>query len=314
MKAARLHARGGPEQVVYEDAPMPSPAAGEVLLKVCATGITPTELSWDETYSNPDGSERLPTIPGHEVCGIVETLGPNVNAFHKGDQVFGLVDFPKNGAAAEYVAVRAANLARKPASLDYASSAAVPLSALTAWQALFDHAKLSSGQRVLIHAAAGGVGTFAVQLARHRGIHVVATASARNADFLRQLGAEEVIDYTSVPFETRVSGVDAVLDSVGGETLRKSFRVVKKGGAVISIKDPVPKEESVRYGVRGEFFIVEPKQQELDELARLIDDDVVEPVVEEVLPLAEARRAFEQGASGHNRGKIVLRVCEEKCA
>ena len=308
MKAARLHVRGGPEQIVYESAPVPAPAVGEVLVRVCATGITPSELLWRETYSNPDGSERLPTIPGHEVSGVINSLGSDIEGLREGDPVYGLVDFPKDGAAAEYLAVRAANLAPKPACIDHGSAAAVPLSALTAWQALFDHAKLNSGQRVLIHGAAGGVGTFAVQLARSRGVRVIATASGHNVDFLRQLGADEVIDYTAAPFETCVSGLDAVLDTIGGETLQRSFGILKKGGALVSIVEPVSNEESTKHGVRGIFFIVEPKRDQLAALARLIDEDLVEPVVEEMLPLSDARHAFELGATGHTRGKIVLCV------
>ena len=179
VRAIRLHARGGPEQLVYEDAPLPDPAAGEALLRVYAAGITPTELTWSETYQTPDGHERLPTIPGHDVSGVVEALGPGVSDVSPGDAVYGLVAFPRDGSAAEYVAVRAADLAPKPRSLDHVHAAAVPLSALTAWQALFIHAGLAAGQRVLIHSAAGGVGAFAAQLARWRGAHVSATASAR---------------------------------------------------------------------------------------------------------------------------------------
>src|SRR3954453_10449706 len=187
VKAIRLHARGGPEQMVYEDAPLPAPAAGEALLRVCAAGITPTELTWSETYRTPDGHERLPTIPGHDVSGVVEVLGPGVSDVSPGDAVYGLIAFPRDGSAAEYVAVRAADLAPKPRSLDHVHAAAAPLSALTAWQAFFTHAGLSSGQRVLIHGAAGGVGAFAVQLARWRGAHVSATASVRHHEFLRGL-------------------------------------------------------------------------------------------------------------------------------
>ena len=213
MKAIRLHARGGPEQMVYEDAPLPAPAAGEALLRVYAAGITPTELTWSETYRTPDGHERLPTIPGHDVSGVVEALGPGVSDVSPGDAVYGLVAFPRDGSAAEYVAVRAADLAPKPRSLDHVHAAAVPLSALTAWQALFVHAGLAAGQRVLIHGAAGGVGAFAAQLARWRGAHVSATASARHHDFLRELGVETVIDYRTTRFEEVLRDVDVVLDT-----------------------------------------------------------------------------------------------------
>src|ERR1700712_2024124 len=181
VKAIRLHARGGPEQLVYEDAPLPDPAAGEALLRVYAAGITPTELTWSETYQTPDGHERLPTIPGHDVSGVVEALGPGVSDVSLGDAVYGLVAFPRDGSAAEYVVVRAGDLAPKPRTLDHVHAAAVPLSALTAWQALFDHAQLKPGQRVLIHGAAGGVGAYAVRMAKKHGAEVYATASSRHA-------------------------------------------------------------------------------------------------------------------------------------
>src|SRR5947208_11732583 len=179
VKAIRLHARGGPEQIVYEDAPLPAPAAGEALLRVYAAGITPTELTWSETYRTPDARERLPTIPGHDVSGVVEAVGPGVSDVSPGDAVYGLIDFPRDGSAAEYVAVRAADLAPKPLSLDHVHTAAVPLSALTAWQALFVHAGVAGGDRVLIHGAAGGFGTYAVQFAYTRGAHVSGTHSKR---------------------------------------------------------------------------------------------------------------------------------------
>ena len=222
MKAIRLHARGGPEQLVYEDAPLPDPAAGEALLRVYAAGITPTELTWSETYQTPDGHERLPTIPGHDVSGVVEALGPGVSDVSPGDAVYGLIAFPRDGSAAEYVVVRAGDLAPKPRTLDHVHAAAVPLSALTAWQALFIHAGLTAGQRVLIHGAAGGVGAFAAQLARWRGAHVSATASARHHEFLRELGVETVIDYRTTRFEEVLRDVDVVLDTIGGDTLERS--------------------------------------------------------------------------------------------
>src|SRR5215468_10690556 len=195
MKAIRLHRQGGPEQLVYEDAPKPEAGAGDALVRVCATGITPAELAWAETYRKCDGSERLPAIPGHEVSGVVDSVADGVSDVTIGDEVYALTSFCRDGAAAEYVAVRAADLAPKPKTLDHAQAAAVPLSALTVWQAYFDHAHLAPGQRVLIHGAAGGVGTFAVQLAHWRRAHVIGTASAKNRDFLLGLGADEVIDY-----------------------------------------------------------------------------------------------------------------------
>src|SRR3954467_11348658 len=259
VRAIRLHARGGPEQIVYEDAPLPAPAAGEALLRVYAAGITPTELTWSETYQTPDGHERLPTIPGHDVSGVVGALGPGASDVSAGDAVYGLVAFPRDGSAAEYVAVRAADLAPKPRSLDHVHAAAVPLSALTAWQALFVHAGLTAGQLVLIHGAAGGVGASAAQLARWRGAHVCATASARHHDFLRELGVETAIDYRTTRFEEVLRDVDLVLDTIGGDTLERSWRVLRRGGTLVSVAAPPPPPPAPDAGARGGFFLLGPR-------------------------------------------------------
>jgi NADPH:quinone reductase-like Zn-dependent oxidoreductase len=214
----------------------------------------------------------------------------------------------RDGAAAEYVAVRAADLAPKPLSLDHVQAAATPLSALTAWQALFDQAQLTHGHRVLIHGAAGGVGSFAVQLARWRGAHVIGTASARNISFVRELGADEVIDYRATPFETALRDVDIVFDTIGGSTLERSWSVLRRDGVLITIVRPPTSDWANEREARGVFFIVEPRRDQLTEIARLIDAGTVRPMVEAVLPLEEARDAYERGAHGHPRGKLVLAV------
>jgi NADPH:quinone reductase-like Zn-dependent oxidoreductase len=308
VNAIRLHARGGPEQLVYEEAPIPSLQTGDALVRSHACAITPTELSWTETYTSHDGHERLPTIPGHELAGVVEAVAPHVTTVKPGDAVFALTDFSRDGAAADYVAVRAADLAPKPEHLDYAQASAVPLSGLTAWQALFDHGALSPGQVVLIHAAAGGVGSYAVQLAHWRGAHIIGTARMENADFLRDLGADEVIDYTAVRFEDKVRDVDVVLDAVGGDTLERSWRVLRRGGTLVTIVSGASPEKASQYGVRGVFFIVKPNRAQLIEIARLIDAGSVRPIIEATFPLAQAREAFEHGLRHHNRGKLVLEV------
>jgi NADPH:quinone reductase-like Zn-dependent oxidoreductase len=232
MKAVRLHRKGGPDALVYEYAPRPNLLEQDALVRVRAVAITGPELSWGTTYVASDGAPRLPSIPGHEISGVVEALGASTDGFHAGSAVFGLTDFYRDGGEAEFVAVRARDLALKPRSLDFVHAAAVPLSGLTAWQALFDHGRLAAGQRVLIHGAAGGVGTFAVQLAAWRGAHVIGTASANNDRFLRELGADEVIDYTARRFEDIVHDVDLVLDAIGGNTLDRSWGVLRKGGTV----------------------------------------------------------------------------------
>jgi len=306
MKAVRLHDRSGPAGVFFEDAPIPGPHPGDALVRVRATGITPAELTWSETYENADGSSRIPSIPGHEICGVVEAVAADVDSVAIGDEVYGLTSFVRDGGAAQYVAIAAAHLAPKPASTDFVRSAAAPLSALTAWQAFFDHAKLSAGQCVLIHGGAGGVGTFAIQLARERGARVVTTASARNEPFVRSLGADVVIDYAKARFEDEIADADLVIDTIGDEVLERSFRVVRSGGLVISLVAPIPERLLERHDVRGLFFIVEPNRAELVEIARRIDSGALKAIVGQVFPLERAREAFELGASGHNRGKIVL--------
>ena len=228
MRAVRTHGRGGPEQLFFEDAPMPELRRGEVLEPVHATGITPAELTWDTSYQNADGTPRIPGIPGHEVSGVVERRASDVTDFRAGDEVYGRTDFPRDGAAAEFVAVRSVNPALKPHSLSHAQAAALPLSALTAWQALFEHGSLTTGQSAIIHGGAGGVGSLAVQLAHWRGAHVVATASACDTAFVLRLGADEVIDYHTTRFEETLRNINVVLDTIGGETRERSYRVPRK--------------------------------------------------------------------------------------
>jgi len=308
MKAIRVHARGGPEQLVFEDAPEPKVPAGDVLVRVFATGITPTELRWDETYQHADGTPRIPSIPGHEVSGVVERAAPDVDDFRPGDAVYGLADFPRDGAAAEFVAVRAVNLAIKPRSIGHTEAASLPLSALTAWQALFEHGGLVAGQSVLIHAGAGGVGSLAVQLARWRGLRVFATASARDVAFVQSLGADVVLDYHAERFEDKTRDVDVVFDTVGGETQERSLRVLRKGGVLVSVVSPIAPGVAEQHGVRGVYFIVEGDRAQLDQIAALVDDGKLTPILAKAFPLAQAREAFEFGAASHSPGKIVLEV------
>jgi len=308
MKAIRVHARGGPEQLVFENAPEPEARAGDVLVRVFATGITPTELRWDETYEHADGTPRIPSIPGHEVSGVVERVAPDVDDFRPGDAVYGLADFPRDGAAAEFVAVRAANLARKPQSIGHTEAASLPLAALTAWQALFEHGGLVAGQSVLIHAGAGGVGSLAVQLARWRGLRIFATASSRDLNFVRSLGADTVIDYHAERFEETARDVDMVFDTVGGETQERSLRMLRKGGVLVSVVSRIPPGVAEQHGVRAVYFIVEGNRAQLEQIASLVDEGDVKPILAQVFPLASARDAFEFGASSHAPGKIVLEV------
>jgi NADPH:quinone reductase-like Zn-dependent oxidoreductase len=309
MKAIRLHGRGGPDRLVYEDAPQPHPGSGEVLVRVQATSIIATELTWDETYQTATGNARSLPIPGHDVSGIVEEVGPGVTTLARGSEVYALTAFDRDGAEAEYTIALPNELAPKPRSLDHVQAAAVPLSALTAWQALFEYAHLGAGQTVFIHGAAGGVGVFAVQLARWAGAQVIATASAHNRDFLRELGASAVIDYTTTRFEEVVHDVDLVFDLVGGDTLRRSWQVVRQGGVLVSVVSPRPSfEEAEVRQVRPIWFVVEPNRDQLIQIGTLIDTGQIRPIIETVFPLSQARQAYEQGARGHTRGKIVLQV------
>jgi NADPH:quinone reductase-like Zn-dependent oxidoreductase len=314
MKAIHMHMQGGPELLAYEEAPKPALQPGDALVRVIATSITKTELTWDETYTDCDGRPRIPAIPGHEFAGIVDGLAPEAAGVRVGDAVYALSSFCRNGSAAEFIAIRAADLAPKPNSLTFEQAAAVPLAGLTAWQALFDHAKIEKGQRVLIHGAAGGVGTYAVQLASWKGAEVIATASAKDRDSLRELGASEVIDHTQERFEEKVKDVDVVLDTIDGETQQRSWGVLRRGGILVGLVSPLPADKAASLGVRGAFFIVEPNRNQLIELGHLIDKGILPVVVRAVLPLARAREAFEQGSAGHGRGKTVLQVAAAESA
>jgi NADPH:quinone reductase-like Zn-dependent oxidoreductase len=310
MKAVRIHSYGGPEVLVYEDAPRPEAAAGEVLIRVHAAGVNPLDWKVRAGYVQEWLQHEFPLIPGWDVSGIVEAVGRGVEQFRPGDAVYGLLDISRNGAYAEYVTAPARNLARKPATVDHVKAAAVPIAALTAWQALFDVARLAAGQTVLIHAAAGGVGHFAVQLAKWQGARVVGTASAANASFVKELGAAQVIDYQTTRFEEAVSGVDVVLDTLGGETQLRSWPVLKKGGILVSTLGISSPEAAATQGVRGEGILVHPDAGQLTRLAELIDARALIPVIRSTLPLTEAAKAQELSQTGRVRGKLVLRVSE----
>lgn len=274
MHAVRAHTRGGPEVLVYEDAPRPRPGRGEVLVAVRAASVTTDELSWDPTWTDSfdeSGHLRTPIIPSHEVSGVVAETGPEVSRLGVGDEVYGLIPFTHDGAAAEYVSLPADVLAAKPAMLDHIHAAAVPLPALTVWQALVQHAGLRTGQQVLIHGAAGGVGSFAVQIAGALGGRVLATAAAADHAFLAELGAAQLIDYRTQRFEDHVSDVDVVLDLVGGETQQRSWRVLRPGGVLVSVAEPIDSRQADAHRVRAVFFIVEPNREHLEAISDLIE-------------------------------------------
>jgi NADPH:quinone reductase-like Zn-dependent oxidoreductase len=308
MKAVRIHTYGGPEVLKFEDAPRPEPAPGEVLIKVNAAGVNPIDWKIRAGYLKDHRPYVFPLILGWDVSGTIEANGLDGTRFKNGDEVYARADMARNGAYAQYIVAKQVEVSQKPKLIDHIRAAAIPLAALTAWQALFDAAGLSAGQKVLIHGAAGGVGSFAVQLAKWKGTHVIGTASARNQAFIQELGADESIDYTKTSFDDVLRDVDVVFDTVAGETQTRSWKVLKKGGILVSIASPPSAEDAVKNGVRQAFVFMVPNASQLAEIAKLVDSGKLKPVVETVLPLSDARRAHELSQTGHTRGKIVLRV------
>jgi 2-desacetyl-2-hydroxyethyl bacteriochlorophyllide A dehydrogenase len=309
MKAVVAHEYGAPEVLKLEQVPRPEPKEDEALVRVIASGVNPADpLTLSGKYAREFGT-HLPLIPGYEIAGIVDKTGSNVTKLKIGDAVYGYPTF--GGGWADFVTVKEWEVAAKPKSLKFVEAAAVPMGALTAWQALVDVAKLKAGQTILIHGGSGGVGSFAVQIAKARGARVIATASTANQDLLKHLGADIAIDYTKTKFEDAARDVDAVLDPVGRETLARSYGVIKKGGIVMSLvarPDPV---ELKKRGIHGAAISVHPDAADLAEIAQLIDAGKIKPIVTEVLPLSEAIRAQQQAATHHTRGKVVLRIADE---
>ncbi|MFF6772359.1 NADP-dependent oxidoreductase [Streptomyces sp. NPDC012637] len=306
MRAMVVERWGGPETLVEREVERPEPGLNEVLVRVHAAGVNPVD--WKTRASGALITWGEVPVVGWDVSGTVKAVGPGVGVFRPGDEVFGMPHFPRQaGGYAEYVVAPARHFAPKPASLTHVEAAALPLAALTAWQALVDAADVRPGERVLVHAAAGGVGHFAVQVAKARGAYVIGTASAAKHDLVRDLGADEVIDYREARFEEAVSDVDVVLDGLGGETAERSLQVLRDGGRLITLPGPDDVPEA-RDGVRAAWVLVEPDHLGLRELAALVERGELRPVVETVLPLAEASKAHEIGERGRTTGKIVLTV------
>lgn len=308
MKAVRFAAFGGPEVLVREEVPMPEVGPGEALIRVHAAGVNPIDWKARAGHLKESLRHRLPLIPGWDVSGVVEKVGIGMVGVTEGEEVYGMLDFSRDGAYAEYVVASAADLTGKPSSLDHVHSAAVPLAALTAWQSLFDIADLRPGQSVLIHGGAGGVGHFAVQFAKWKGAWVIGTSSSRNLNVMGELGADELIDYEKAAFDEVLSDVDVVLDTQGGEIQRRSWPVIRTGGTLVSTVSLSVSNSAAERGVRGELMLVRPDANELAQIAALIDAGDVRPLVSNVIPLAEAPRAHQMSQSGHVRGKIVLKV------
>ncbi len=311
MKAVVIHEYGGPEVLKYEDVPQPEPKQDQLRIHVIAAGVNPVDGMIRSGMFDKEGHRAFPVILGGDISGVVERVGSNITKFKSGDPVFAYVSLDNSGGYAQYAVVTEREAAPKPKSLTYVEAAAVPIVALTAWQALIDTAKLKAGQTVLIHGGSGGVGSFAIQIAKAHGAKVIATASTANQELLKQLGADVAIDYTKQNFENVAKDVDVVLDSIGKDTLARSYGVMKKGGIIVSLVARPDPAELEKHGIRGEALSVDPNSDELSEIGKLIDEKKINVIVSQTFPLSEARKAQEQVATGHTRGKIVLKVAEE---
>jgi NADPH:quinone reductase-like Zn-dependent oxidoreductase len=311
MKAVVIHEYGGPEVLKYEDVPQPEPKQDQLRIRVIAAGVNPVDGMIRSGMFDREGHRAFPVILGGDISGVVEKVGSKITKFKSGDPVFAYVSLDNSGGYAQYALVTEREAAPKPKSLTYVEAAAVPIVALTAWQALIDTAKLKAGQTVLIHGGSGGVGSFAIQIAKAHGAKVIATASTANQELLKQLGADVAIDYTKQNFENIAKDVDVVLDSIGKDTLARSYGVVKKGGIIVSLVARPDSVELEKHGIRGEALSVDPNSDELSGIGKLIDEKKINVIVSQTFPLSEARKAQEQMATGHTRGKIVLKVADE---
>lgn len=308
MKAIRIERYGEPDVLVYGDAPRPEASSGEVLVRVFAAGVNPVDLKVREGHLKDRWKHRLPLIPGWDVSGIVEETATGVDGFRPGDEVFAHLDMLRDGAYAEYVVADSASLARKPRCLSHVEAAAIPLASLTAWQTLFETAHVSAGHRVLIHGAGGSVGAFAVQFAKHHGAWVLALANRSEMEFVSSLGADEVVDYKNGAFEDSVTGVDVVLDVIGGEMQERSLKVLKRGGILVSTVQISVTEKAGDQGVEAKPFLVRPKGAQLSEIGELVEAGRLKFRVGTVLPLSSAAEAHEAVRSGRAQGKVVLKV------
>jgi NADPH:quinone reductase-like Zn-dependent oxidoreductase len=307
MKAIRIHAFGGPDVLRFEDVLRPEPKAGEALIRVMAAGVIATDWQFRSGFMPDFLGLKLPVIPGWDVAGTIEALGAGVTELRPGDPVYAML--AGHGGYAEFVAVPAAIIVSKPTVLSFTDAAAVPLAAMTAYKSLHQAADIRPGQTVLVHGASGGVGSFGVQFAKARGARVAAAARSTGRAFLEQLGADQIIDYDAAPFETQIKNVDVVLDVVGRDFGTRSLSVLKDGGLLVTIAGEVPDSAALApRRLRAAFVATEPDGATLRAISQLIDDKAVRPLVQEVVPLAEAARAHAMLEAGGVRGKVVLDV------
>ncbi len=308
MKAVRIESFGGPETLELQEVERPTPRDDEVLVEVRAASVNPVDYKIRSGKYPPVKQDSLPKVLGRDIAGIIVGRGAAVATFLDGDEVIAMLGRGQGGYA-EYVALPADLCVRKPERLDYAEAAAVPLAAMTAWQGLFDHGGLTAGQRVLIHGGAGGVGHFAIQLAKAQGAYVITTCSADDMDFVRSLGADEAIDYHKERFEDRITEVDLVFDLIGGDTQERSWAVLKEGGAMVStLAKPSERQAQIHHARAATNYMAQPDAGELGEIAHLITTNKVHPYVEARIPLDHVAEAHRQAEHGHPRGKIVLEI------
>ncbi len=305
MQAIRVHGYGDVDQLQLERIPHPEPGAGEVLVQVHAAGVNPIDWKLRQGLRKDAVQMHFPYIPGMEIAGVVQEVGPGVTALKVGQAVYGQ---SMKGGYAEYTVAAEGSLALKPQRLSFDEAATVPVGAVAAWQGLFDAGKLEAGQRVLIQGAAGGVGLFAVQFARWKGAHVIATTSSANVDFVRSLGAETVIDYTKTALTSVVHDVDLAFNVIGGSTLEEAVQVLKRGGTLVSIAGQPAAENVQERGVRVTSFFTQINSERLQTVARLIDEGQIQVAIEKIFPLSEASLAQEWSQRGHGRGRIVLHI------
>lgn len=302
MKAIEIKEYGDESVLNYTEVDRPEPKADEILVKIKAAAVNPVDWKIRDGKGEKFGM-KLPIILGADFAGTVEEIGSDIKKFKKDEAVYGKILL---GCYAEYVIVKENELGRKPGNLDFNNAASLPMGALTSWQAIFETANLESGQKILVHAASGGVGSMAVQLAKAKGAYVIGTASGKNEDFVKYLGADEFIDYTSTNFEDVVKEVDVVLDTVGGDTLDRSFQVLKKGGFLVSLMAEPSNELAKKYEVDTKYIASVPNPEQLEEITNLVEAGKVKTFVAYVFPLSDAAKAQKLSKEGHDNGKIIL--------
>lgn len=304
MKAVLIHKYGGPEKVVYEDVvEIPKAGANQALVQIKAVSLNPIDY---KLASGKMQNLKLPWTPGGDFAGVVESVGSGVFGFKNGDAVFG--NSPGGGAYSQYIAVNADLIVPMPPRLDFVEAASVPLAGQTAWQGILEHGELQTGQKVLIHGAAGGVGSFAVQLARWKGAEVFATALSEDAQYLRELGAGEVINYKTTPFESVVKDMDLVFDLIGGDTQAKSFMALREGGRLISTVQPPSAEEAAKHKIVAMMMHMKPSAKRLSQLVELLEEGKIKTFIDRTFSLSQAKEAWRYMINCHTKGKIVLTV------